>query len=565
MIEANAGMTAHKSGARWFDLLLVLGIGLFVNCVYLGSGPLAGTEGHRALVGHQMAMGGSWLVPKLYDQVYLAKPPLDYWILASLEKLTGIANEWIWRLPSAIAGSLMAVFLCWIGGRWFGRLGGFAAGIGCCSMITVWGQNHTAEIDALNSLACVVTACLLIDAGFFAERGRAAIAVAAGLAFGAAMLLKGPVGLTGISAALIGPAIFNRTGRALKQPWPWIALAIGSGLFGLYVVAALREFRILGLPLETSGVNEVWINLWNQDRITYLIPTLLLPVILLVYAMPVSFFFPMAFYGPLWNAGTISQEIFPDRQRQLLRAVAGTLAVACGITILCGFSFPRYSYSWLPLICLVAGAVVEAWMRGIYPRKITDWLHVALVAAGIGFAVAMVVLVVLCSKEHTGNAVVLFGSVALGLILNVLIIRWTVQNHLSRAVGGVIAMILLTGPLYGMREAADRWRRSAAELAAIVRSRVPAGQTVTTGHLVLDQPEIFYYSHVNVESYPFSMYIPREYPTSRWMLLDPVEYDYWLKKMPGRLTDVQPMQNRGISAVLAWYRAKGDAASASRQ
>jgi 4-amino-4-deoxy-L-arabinose transferase-like glycosyltransferase len=558
-LEANAGIAAQKGGARPFDLLLVLGVALFVNCVYLGSGPLAGTEGHRALVGRQMAMGGSWLLPKLYDQVYLAKPPLDYWILATLEKLTGMANEGIWRLPSAIAGSLMAVFLCWIGGRWFGPVGGFAAGISCCGLVTLWGQNHTAEIDALNSLACVVTTCLLIDLGFFAQRHPAAIASAAGLAFGAALLIKGPVGLTGISAALIGPAIFNRTGRALKQPWPWISLAIGSGMFAVYVVAALREFRILGLPLETSGVNEALVHLWNEpDRITYLIPTLLLPVVLLVYAMPVSFFFPMAFYRPLWNAGTISRDIFSDRRRQLLRAVVGTLVVACLISMLCGFSYPRYSYAWLPLICLVTGAVIEAWAQGTFPRKITDWLHVALVAAGIGFTGITVVLTVLCIKEHAGGAVLLFSSVALGLILNVLIIRWTLQNRPSWVVGGLISLLLLMGPPFGMREAADRWRRSAAQFAAIVRSRVPAGETVTTGHLLFDQPEIFYYSRVNVESHPFSMWIPREYPTSRWMLLETLEYDDWQKKMPGRLTDVQPLQARGISAVLAWYEAKPD-------
>ena len=563
--EANSGADAKASGARWFDLLLVLGIGLFVNCIYLGSGPLAGTEGHRALVGHQMAIGGSWLLPKLYDQVYLAKPPLDYWILAGLEKLTGQANELIWRLPSAIAGSVRAVFVCWIGGRWFGRLGGFAAGIGCSGMVTLWGQNHTAEIDALNCLACVVTSCLLIDLGFMAQKRHAAIASAAGLAFGAAMLLKGPVGLTGIGAALIGPAIFNRTTRALKQPWPWIALAIGGFMFAIYAALALREFRVQGLSLETSGVNEIWINLWNQDRITYLIPTLLLPVILLVYAMPVSFFFPMAFYGPLWKSGTISVEIFPERQRRLLRAVVGTLAIACAITILCGFSFPRYSYTWLPLICLAAGAVVEAWRRGIYPRNITDWLHVALAATGITFAVGTVVLVVLCLIARAGNPIVLFGSAALGVVLSVLIIRWILQNHQPRAVGGVIAMILLAGPLYGLREAADRQHRSAAKFAAILRTRVPPGETVTTGHLVLDQPEIFYYARINVESHPFTMFIPREYPTSRWMLLEPAEFDVWQQKMSGRLTDIQSMQNQGVSAILAWYEAKGQSVSSRGQ
>ena len=145
---------------------------------------------------------------------------------------------------------------------------------------------------------------------------------------------------------------------------------------------------------------------------------------------------------------------------------------------------------------------------------------------------------------------------ALGVGLSLLVIRWIVRNHQPWAVGGVIAMILLAGPLYGMREAADREHRSAAKFAAIVRSRVPPGQTLTTGHLVLDQPEIFYYAGVNVESYPFTMFIPREYPTSRWMLLEPPEYDAWRQKMPGRLTDPQPMQNIEISAVLAWYEAK---------
>ncbi len=234
------------------------------------------------------------------------------------------------------------------------------------------------------------------------------------------------------------------------------------------------------------------------------------------------------------------------------------MAVACVISMLCGFSYPRYSFTWLPLICLVTGAVIEAWALDIYPRKITDWLHVMLVAAGIGFTGIMVVLTVLCIKEHAGGTAVLFSSVALGLILNVLIIRWTLQSHPSWVVGGLIALLLLTGPLFGIREAADRWRRSAAQFAAIVRSRVPAGQTVTTGHLLLDQPEIFYYSHVNVESHPLTMWIPREFPTSRWMLLETLEYDYWQTKMPGRLTDVQPLQNRGISAVLAWYEAKPD-------
>jgi hypothetical protein len=40
------------------------------------------------------------------------------------------------------------------------------------------------------------------------------------------------------------------------------------------------------------------------------------------------------------------------------------------------------------------------------------------------------------------------------------------------------------------------------------------------------------------------------------MLLETLEYDAWQEKMPGRLTNAQPLQARGISAVFAWYEAK---------
>jgi hypothetical protein len=47
------------------------------------------------------------------------------------------------------------------------------------------------------------------------------------------------------------------------------------------------------------------------------------------------------------------------------------------------------------------------------------------------------------------------------------------------------------------------------------------------------------------------------------MILDAVEYDAWRQKMPGRLTDVQVMQNQTFSGVLAWYEAKGTPVSES--
>jgi hypothetical protein len=74
--------------------------------------------------------------------------------------------------------------------------------------------------------------------------------------------------------------------------------------------------------------------------------------------------------------------------------------------------------------------------------------------------------------------------------------------------------------------------------------------------LILDQPEIFYYAGVNVRSYPYSLYMPREFPTSGWMLFDDIEYEAWAREMPGRLTRIRRIEYRHFSAVLAWYGAK---------
>ncbi|MGD0464152.1 MAG: hypothetical protein ABSB74_16845 [Tepidisphaeraceae bacterium] len=560
--QVRGPMRPLTGGTRAIDVLLVLAIGLIVNCASLGEGPLAGTEGHRALVAHQMVQSGDWLLPRLYDQMYLAKPPLHYWILAAMEKLTGRASELVWRLPSAVAGAAIAGFLCFMGGVWFGRLAGLVSGVACCSLVALWGQNHTAEIDATNSLAGVVTACLLIHLGFVTPRRRIACALAAGLAFGAELLLKGPAGLAAIVGALAGPAILNRTLATLKQPWPWIALAIGTGMFGVYGLAALWKFHQLQLAPETSGVNEIWINLWNDDRIRNLPQTLLIPVLLLVYAMPVSFFLPMALHGPLWRGDGEARGrsgSWSVRDRQVLRALLGSMLIACGVTMVCGMWFPRYSYMWLPLICPVAGAAAAAWERGLYRAKLIDLMNIALVCVGIAFTVGIIVMAALCWRGHVGHWALLWtcGMIAAGM--TGLIVRWIGQNRMAWVGWGVIVVILAASGPYGLAQMADRQRRSGERCAEVVAANVARGETVTTGHLILDQPEIFYYAGLNVRSYPDSLYLPREFPTSRWMLLDNYEYDAWSRAMPQRLTHVRRIEYRHFSAALAWYTARDDA------
>jgi 4-amino-4-deoxy-L-arabinose transferase-like glycosyltransferase len=113
------------------ELALIFVAGLFIYGWKLGVAPLAGTEPLRALVAHQMVQSGDLLVPHIYGELYLRKPPLQYWIVAAVEWAAGHGDEFIWRLPSAVGSAFLAVFLAWWGGRWFGDRARLVSGFSC--------------------------------------------------------------------------------------------------------------------------------------------------------------------------------------------------------------------------------------------------------------------------------------------------------------------------------------------------------------------------------------------------------------------------------------------------
>src|SRR5205809_823324 len=119
------------------DALVIFLLGCLCFTFNLGAAPLSGTEGHRAITAHQMLQSHHYLVPSLYGYTYLKKPPLAYWTLALFERLFG-AHEFVWRLPSVLAASAMAAFICLMTARWFDRVSGLAAGIACLSLIALW-------------------------------------------------------------------------------------------------------------------------------------------------------------------------------------------------------------------------------------------------------------------------------------------------------------------------------------------------------------------------------------------------------------------------------------------
>lgn len=154
-------------------------------------------DGHEVLVAQtakEMVASGDWLHPTFTGQPRYEKPPLAYWIVASAYRLSGTANEWTARAPSAAAALLLVVLVVAVGRRWFGPAVGLWAGLFQATAFWSIAYGKSALVDM--TLALLVTLAVLAPA-FDRLSPRPLPAGATATAFwcfaSLAVLAKGPV------------------------------------------------------------------------------------------------------------------------------------------------------------------------------------------------------------------------------------------------------------------------------------------------------------------------------------------------------------------------------------
>ncbi len=131
MIAARGWQQARRFGPE--GLLALLAVLVFLGC--LGSIDLWGKREQRAsaeaidTIDHD-----HWLVAQIQGRPRLEKPPLPRWTIATLMLLTGRRDEWMVRLPSALAALGMVGLVYELGRRLGGRSAGLAAGLALTSM-----------------------------------------------------------------------------------------------------------------------------------------------------------------------------------------------------------------------------------------------------------------------------------------------------------------------------------------------------------------------------------------------------------------------------------------------
>jgi 4-amino-4-deoxy-L-arabinose transferase-like glycosyltransferase len=141
------------------DLYWLLGLGLLLMGVGIGlRDPWPADEPRFALVAQDMVRSGQWLIPMIGGDTYADKPPLFFWMIASVYALTGTLRI-AFQLPSLLA-SLGSVALIYdLGRRLWSREVGLAAGLLLLGTVQFVWQGRQAQIDA--------TVCFWIVLGLY--------------------------------------------------------------------------------------------------------------------------------------------------------------------------------------------------------------------------------------------------------------------------------------------------------------------------------------------------------------------------------------------------------------
>ncbi len=114
---------AHVARSAW-TLLIAIFAAIYFSSLF--TPPLLDdVDAAHAQAAQYIARTGDWISPRIDDIRYIEKPPLPYWAVAFLYRVTGAENAFTTHLPNALA----MLGLAWLSWLWARRAWGDRAGL----------------------------------------------------------------------------------------------------------------------------------------------------------------------------------------------------------------------------------------------------------------------------------------------------------------------------------------------------------------------------------------------------------------------------------------------------
>jgi len=266
---------------RWAYLVLFLAA-FFLLFWGLGVRGLWASEGRWAEITREMLTSGDFLHPTIGGEPYFDKPLLTYWFIGIIAVVSGVLNELVVRIPSAVAGMLSIWATVRIGTRlWSAQIGRIAGWILLTTYAFLfWSRTGTAETE---NLAAIVLAV----AWYWARRDRpnfVTFLVFYLIAFVGA-LTKGLTSVV-VPVLIVMPDIIEeKRWRTFFKPVHFLALTLALGVYlSPFIIASLtrpEDYQSSGLALVFRENIQRFFKPFDHKGPFYLyfyeLPVLLLP------------------------------------------------------------------------------------------------------------------------------------------------------------------------------------------------------------------------------------------------------------------------------------------------
>ncbi|GMV93462.1 MAG: hypothetical protein AMXMBFR82_32400 [Candidatus Hydrogenedentota bacterium] len=260
-MEPGAPFVTNETNYRFAAILT--GVALVAAFYALGLGDvITDNEGQRATPPAEMVRSGNYLIPTINGVDYLVKPPLLYWAIAGLYKVTGTFDPFVARIPTALCGALLVLCAYLAFRRTAGEAPARWTALALLASPYVLERIRWAELDIPLTFAVLLSVVAFMNAARADEsRRRLLLLIGSGVAFGAAVMLKGPVPflffwVAGVAALTVYGDNPNRVVRvgliaSLIALAAEVAAKTAAGLLPGYE-------KILGTPVELTAVLLVW-------------------------------------------------------------------------------------------------------------------------------------------------------------------------------------------------------------------------------------------------------------------------------------------------------------------
>lgn len=508
-MERTSAAARGSRAARWVPALLIA-LALLQLLPHLTEVDFHREEGRRVLPAREMIQSGNWVVPTLWGQPYLNKPPGIFWLQAAAQMLGGGLSTWAARLVSVAATLATLLALWWTAGRWFSARAGALAALLFLVSPEVVTKARLAEIEAPLALAVF----LALACSWRSRTGPWLWSVAAGLALAAAVFLKGPAALVFFLGPWLLLALARREARSLLSGRLGAALLLGLGLPALWAWALFRQ---VGAGVATAQWSSQVGGQGGHDLAQYLGER--------------ASFVPGALLGAAPASLVLLVGLGTTRGRELLRSPGAGQALAMIVAGLGFFLvFPgtrvRYIYPALPFVALLAGALLDRALLAQDDARL--WRRLAALSTAFGvLGLVLVAALGVASLHPLGDIEVGWSGLCLAVLLaaaSVAALRAGGGRKLAWALFGVPLIVshVLTGDL----ESAKAERHARAPIAAAIDARLGAGEAL---HVAFwDNFNTLLHLRHEVRYEPEW----REVPAGSWLLLGEAQLDELEREFP---------------------------------